>query len=281
MKKSATLLDILLILLGGGLLALAISVFLQPHGIVTGGVTGLSIMLNHLVPAVPTGTAVLVLNIPLFILGWKVSGRRYFVYSLIGTSSASVLIDVFALLPKTDLEPLLAALFGGLIMGAGMGLVFRRGASTGGTDILAGALRKKWPHMPMGQLILIIDVFVLSLSGLVFGGLRYILYAAVALFVSSKTIDALLYGLNTARVATIISEHPKELCAALTTQLRRGVTVLSGEGGYSGKPRPVLMCAVSRTQITPLKRAVKAVDPNAFVILSEAGEVLGEGFLNM
>ncbi len=274
-----TVFDLVVIAAGAAFLAVSVTSFLQPHNVVSGGVTGISMMIHHLFPAVPISLSVLLLNIPLFLMSWRVSGHKFLLYTIYGTVMSSVFLSLStAFVPITHVEPLLAAIFGGLLMGVGLGIVFSRGATTGGSDIAAQLLRHLIPHMSMGQLILAIDVVVLSLSGLVFGGLRYILYAGVALFVSSKTIDTILYGTATARVVYVISPQTEAIRKAISERLRRGITLLEGHGGHTGAPQTVILCVVKRQQIASLKKLLREIDPHAFVIQTEASEVLGQGF---
>jgi len=283
MQKKRTLaqtaLDILVITLGGALMALAINYFLAPHHIVPGGVTGLAMMAHYLWDAIPIGAAILVINLPLFILSWRFAGRRFLLYTVYGTVVSSVLIDLTVpYLPPNDMEPLLTAVFGGVVMGAGLGLVFTRGATTGGSDVAARLLKLVIPHMQMGKLMLAVDLVVITLAGFVFGDVKNALYAVVTLYVAVTATDAILYGLNTARVAYVVSGRPDDVVRAIGAALGRGATLLHGEGSYTGEAKKVILCAVGRTQIARLKEAVKSTDPDAFVILSEAHEVLGEGF---
>jgi uncharacterized membrane-anchored protein YitT (DUF2179 family) len=183
-----------------------------------------------------------------------------------------------ALLPPIETEPLLAGVFGGLMAGVGLGIVFMKGATTGGGDIIARLLKFPFPHIQLGRLILAFDSCVVAASWLVFGSVNNMLYAVVSLFISSRAIDAILYGMNVERMAFIISDDIPRLVAAISEQLHRGATLLHGEGTYTGKERKIILCAVKRQQIAALKALVKETDPKAFLILTEAHEVLGEGF---
>ncbi len=268
-----------LVTFGAALMAVAVNMFLEPNRIVSGGVTGLSMTVNFLFPQIPIGTLVLVINIPLFLLSWKFVGSRFLFSTIYGTTIFSVLIDLSApFLPAINIEPLLAAVFGGVFMGAGMGIVFLCGATTGGSDVAARLIKLLVPHAQMGQLILLIDAVIITLAGIVLGSISGSFYAAITIYVDSVVLDKILYGTNYARVAYIISEKHQEIAQEIVGKLRRGVTFLNGQGAYSNKDKKVLLCVIKRQQIASLKSLVKGIDPDAFVILSEANEVLGEGF---
>ena len=250
-----------------------------PNGIAFGGVTGVAQILNYLAPVLPVGVTVIVLNIPLFILGWKLIGGRLLVSSLYAMFLSSVFIDV--LTPLYDwqpMDPMLASIFGGVLMGLSLGLVFQRGATTGGTDLLARLLKLKLAWLPMGKLLMGIDLAVIVLVAAAFGTLKAALYGLVALYISSIVMDGVLYGMDTAKVAYIISDRNEEISAAIFQGLDRGVTILHGQGAYTGKEKDVLMCAFKQREITAIKAAVKEVDPEAFLIVCDAHDVLGAGF---
>ena len=250
-----------------------------PNGIAFGGLTGAAQIINRLIPAFPIGVTVIVMNIPLFLLGWRLIGGRLLVSSLYAMFLSSVFIDL--LTPLRDwqpMEPLLACIFGGLLVGASLGLVFRQGATTGGTDLLARLLKLKLAWLPMGRLLMGIDLAVILTAAAVFGTLYAALYGLVALYVSTIVMDGVLYGLDTAKVAYIISDRNAEIVKALVRDLDRGVTILHGRGAYTGKEREVLMCAFKQREIAAIRAAVKEIDPNAFLIVCNTNEVLGEGF---
>ena len=250
-----------------------------PNGIAFGGLTGVAQIINRLIPAFPIGATVIVLNIPLFILGWKLIGGRLLVSSLYAMFLSSVFIDL--LTPLYDwpaMEPLLGCIFGGLLVGLSLGLVFRQGATTGGTDLLARLLKLKLAWLPMGKLLMGIDLAVILAAAAVFGTLYAALYGLVALYVSTIVMDGVLYGLDTAKVAYIISDKNKEICGAIVRDMDRGVTILHGQGAYTGTEKDVLMCAFKQREIAAIRAAVKEIDPAAFLIVCNAHEVLGEGF---
>ena len=250
-----------------------------PNGIAFGGITGVAQIINYLIPALPIGITVIVLNIPLFILGWKLIGGRLLVSSLYTMFISSVFIDV--LTPLRDwqpMEPLLACIFGGLLMGLSLGLVFQQGATTGGTDLIARLLKLKLKWLPMGKLLMGIDLAVIVLVAAAFRTLYAALYGLVALYITTIVMDGVLYGMDTAKVAYIISDKNAEISDAIVKNLDRGVTILHGQGAYSRMERDVLMCAFKQREIAAIRAAVKEIDPSAFLIVCDAHEVLGEGF---
>ena len=250
-----------------------------PNGIAFGGLTGVAQIINRLFPVLPIGITVIVLNIPLFLLGWKLIGGRLLVFSLYAMFLSSVFIDLLTTLRDWQpMEPLLACIFGGLLVGASLGLVFLQGATTGGTDLLARLLKLKLAWLPMGRLLLGIDLAVILAAAAAFGTLYAALYGLVALYVSTLVMDGVLYGLDTAKVAYIISDKNAEIVRVIVRDLDRGVTILHGQGGYTGKERKVLMCAFKQREIAAIRSAVKEIDPTAFLIVCNAHEVLGEGF---
>lgn len=271
--------DYALLTTGAALLALNIDLFLVPNRIVSGGVTGIATILHYTLN-IPVGTLVLVLNIPLFLAGMRWGGgMRFAVRTIYATVLMSVLADLLvpwvATLPPIQ-EPLLFVLYGGLLDGLGMGLVFRGQGTTGGTDIIA-RLVNRWRGVPLGTTMLIVNGTVLVAAAAAFS-LEAVLYALILTFVAARVVDV-VQGENTyARAAIIISAKAKEIRASILTVMERGVTVLEGRGGYTEAGLDVLYCVVTRGEVSILKRLVQSVDPQAFVVITEASEVLGEGF---
>lgn len=250
-----------------------------PNGIAFGGVTGVAQIINRLIPVFPIGVTVIVLNVPLFVLGWKFIGGRLLVSSLYAMFLSSVFIDL--LTPLYDwrpMEPLLACIFGGLLVGSSLGLIFQQGATTGGTDLLARLMKLKLAWLPMGKLLMGIDLTVVVLVAATFHTLYSALYGLVALYVCTIVMDGVLYGMDTAKVAYIISDKNQEICDTIVQDLDRGVTILHGQGAYTGTDKDVLMCAFKQREIAAIRAAVKEIDPDAFLIVCNAHEVLGEGF---
>lgn len=249
--------------------------FLVPNHIAPGGLTGLSTVLNYLFQW-PVGITSLIMNIPLFLIGYRTMGRGFAARSLIATVLFSLLIDLLPLPPMTE-NPLLGALFGGVLLGVGLGLIFRGGATTGGTDMVARVIHERFRHISVGAILFTIDCIVVLLAAL-YIQVEYALYAFISLYVSAKLINVVLDGLTTEKACYIISEKNKEIKQGIMQELDRGTTVLNGEGGFSGQARPVLLCVVSAQEVVRLKTIVRRTDSQAFVFISDAHEVLGEGF---
>ena len=266
------------ITLGSILYALAYNIFYAPNLVTMGGLTGLGQVLNALIPALPVGTTVFVMNVPLFFLGWKFIGGHLLVSSLYAMTFSSFAIDVMDMIYQfPPMDTMLAAIFGGALLGAGIGLVFSKGATTGGTDLIARLLKLKFAWLPMGTLVLIPDFIVIVLAAVAFGKVESALYGIVSLFVTTKVMDTVLYGLDSSKVAYIISDSCKAITDAVMA-MDRGATILHGEGAYSGDEKKVLMVAFKQKEIVPLKEKVNEIDPHAFLIVCDAHDVLGEGF---
>ncbi len=281
MKKTAMrsiAADVLLITLGGALYALGFDLFLRPNDINGGGLSGLALIVSELTGLKAIGAFVLACNVPLFVLGWRHVGREFFLRSLLGMLTSSLLIDGFALLPGIYADPLLAGLYGGALVGVGLGLVFRRGASTGGTDIVARLVKRKLRRAPIGKILLMFDCFVVILTGVVFRDVNKALYSAVALFVMSVVMDTVIYGRSDSGVALIISERHREISDAIDRKLERGATLLPAQGAYTNAPKTVVLCAVKASQVGQLQALVTEIDPDAFMMIQKAHQVLGEGF---
>lgn len=274
-----TLLPALMLTLSAAIYALSFVWCYAPNNIAFGGITGVAQIINYLIPVAPIGITVIALNVPLFLLGWKFIGGRLLVSSLYTMFISSVFIDLLNMWEWPSMEqPLLACIFGGLLMGLSLGLVFQQGATTGGTDLIARLLKLKLSWLPMGKLLMAIDLAVILLVSITFQTLNTALYGLVALYISTIVMDGVLYGMDTAKVAYIISDRNMEISTAIVRDLDRGVTILHGQGAYTGAEKQVLMCAFKQREIASIKSAVKGIDPNAFLIVCNAHEVLGEGF---
>ena len=266
------------ITLGSLLYALAYNIFYAPNLVAMGGLTGLGQVLNALIPVLPVGTTVFVMNVPLFFLGWKFIGGHLLVSSLYAMTFSSFAIDVLDMIYQfPPMDTMLAAIFGGALLGAGIGLVFSKGATTGGTDLIARLLKLKFAWLPMGTLVLIPDFIVIVLAAIAFGKVESALYGIVSLYITTKVMDTVLYGLDSSKVAYIISDSCKAITDAVIA-MDRGATILHGEGAYSGDQKKVLMVAFKQKEIVPLKEKVNEIDPHAFLIVCDAHDVLGEGF---
>lgn len=266
------------VLLGVVITAFGLSWFLIPSKIAAGGVSGLAIVVFHLFN-LPVGLTMLVLNLPLFIASFKVIGLKFGAKTVFGAVTISLLIDVFSkwATPLTS-DPLLASVYGGVISGIGLGIAFRFGGSTGGTDMAAQLIARYFP-ISVGQALLIVDGLVISLAGFVFGP-ELALYALLVVFISTKTIDVVQEGPNYAKAAFIISNNPGEISNSIMSNLGRGVTQLRAKGMFTGAEREMLFVIVARSEITNLKQLVNEADKNAFVVIADVSEAIGEGFMS-
>lgn len=264
--------------IGSALFALGFAMFLIPNDINTGGISGLAMILRELLGFGSIGTLTLLMNIPLFLIGGMKIGKRFFAGSLIGMVVSSVLMDLFALIPFATPEPLIGGLYGGVLCGAGLGMVFMAGASTGGSDILVRLLKKKYRNLPIGSISIMFDAMVVLLTGLVFRDISKALYSGVVVFVCGQVIDAVVYRFDYSRVALIISKEHEKIAKAISDQLDRGATYLHGSGSYTHQNIEVVLAVVRKGQLAELKELVMDIDENAFVIVQEAHQVLGDGF---
>lgn len=263
---------------GSTLFAVGFSLFLQPNDLNPGGISGLAMAVVELTGFGSVGMLSVLINLPLFILGGLKIGKRFFCGSLIGMLLSSVLIDMFALIPMPVMEPLISVIYGGVICGLGLGVVFVCGSSTGGSDILIRLLKLRYRNVPIGQIGMAFDAIVVVLTGLVFQDLSKALYTGVTVFLTGKVIDAVVYRFDYSKVVLIISKEYDAIAEAIGRDLDRGATLLHAEGSYSHAPIKVVLAAVKKQQITDLKELVMQIDPAAFVIVQEAHQVLGDGF---
>ena len=268
----------LLIALGCALFSLGFYLFLQPNQINVGGVSGIGQLLTHLTGFGSVALWSVLINVPLFLVSIRGVGKKFFVGSLCGMLLSNLFLSLFERIPAPVTEPLLATLYGGLLTGLGLGLVFVAGASTGGVDIVARLLRPSFPNFPIGRIMLAIDIVTVTLTGVVFGDINKALYSAVTLYVCSMVLDGVVYGLDYSVVALVISDQHQTICQEITSKLDRGITILRGQGYYSGQDKRVILCAIKKRQAAELKELVMGIDPAAFVILQEAHQVVGEGF---
>ena len=267
-----------IITLGGVIYALAFDWFVAPNQIAMGGVTGLAQIVNALVPVLPVGVLSILVNVPLFLAGWRLLGGRLLVSSLYAMAVSSLAIDVIAWMHTfPPMDPILATLYGGAGMGVGLGLVFSQGATTGGTDIIGKLLKLKLPWLPIGKLVMLPDMVVVILAAVVFGTVNAALYGLIQMYLLSKVMDMILYGWDTSRVAYIITDRWEETVQGLL-DMNRGVTLLQGKGAYTGAEKQVLLVAFRQREIVPIKRMLREIDPKAFFIVCDAHEILGEGF---
>ena len=279
--KSEMLRNILMILFGSTLFALGFDLFLEPSGINCGGVSGIAMLIVYATQSkwLTVGLLSAMINIPLFFFGYRQIGKYFFFGSMFGMLISSVGFDLFAkILPVVPMDPLVAAIFGGVAVGVGLGVVFLAGASTGGTDIVARLLKLKFRNFPIGKIMLCMDLMIAAATGIVYRQFTNTLYSIVTLYLSSVMLDKVVYGFDYAKVALIISDKYEEIATAIDSRPDRGVTLLQGQGFYKRSDKYVLLSAVKKKQLAQLKELVMSIDPNAFIILQDAQQVLGDGF---
>ena len=265
-------------ILGSTLFALGFALFLAPNSINTGGISGLAMVLVEVLGIGSVGSLSILVNLPLFVLGGLKIGRRFFAGSLLGMLLSSVLIDAFSALSFATPEPLLGVLYGGVICGLGLGVVFVSGTSTGGSDILVRLLKLRYRNVPIGQISMIFDGLVVILTGIAFQDVSKALYSGVTVFLCGKMVDAVVYKFDYSKVALIISPAYEAIAGEIGKKLDRGATFLHAEGSYSGNSTKVVLVAVKKQQLAELTELVSELDPDAFIIVQEAHQVLGDGF---
>ncbi len=265
-------------ILGSTLFALGFALFLAPNSINTGGISGLAMVLVEVLGIGSVGSLSILVNLPLFVLGGLKIGRRFFAGSLLGMLLSSVLIDAFSGLSFATPEPLLGVLYGGVICGLGLGVVFVSGTSTGGSDILVRLLKLRYRNVPIGQISMIFDGLVVILTGIAFRDVSKALYSGVTVFLCGKMVDAVVYKFDYSKVALIISPAYEAIAGEIGKKLDRGATFLHAEGSYSGNSTKVVLVAVKKQQLAELTELVSELDPDAFIIVQEAHQVLGDGF---
>lgn len=271
-------------IVGCALYALGVNIFAIPNNIAQSGITGVAIIINYLFPSCPVGLTGFVLNIPLIVLAWIFIGKRFTLKTLWVTTILSIEIDAVAKLKEFDVIPVytgdkfLAALFCGAMCGAGIAFIIVRGATSGGTDVLGRLLKKIWPHMTMGTMILICDAAVVLSAAIVFKSVDSAMYAAVLIFASSEVMDKILYGSGNGKMLYIFSSKGDEIAKNIVSKSPRGVSIIPCTGAYTGEERNMLICVARSHEIPKLRRLVKQLDPESFVVLCEANEILGKGF---
>ncbi len=280
MLKKSLFSEIGTVLAGSALFALSLSFFFTPCGIVTGGATGISVTAHELI-GLPVGLGITLINTPLVLLHIRDSGLRGMSRTMIGILATSVMTDLLSFFPAASAEPLLSAICGGAMMGAGAGIMLLRGYTTGGSDLAAYLLHRRIRRIPVGTLILIIDAVIVVGAALIRRQFDGILYSIAAAITYSFALDAVMNGLGRAKLSLIISDRYAEIGDMITKRISRGATVLRGIGWYTGADRSVVMCVLKRSELFTLEKLVKEADPNAFMIVTDAAEVLGSGFNNM
>ena len=274
------LIDLLCILSGSALYAGAITLFIRPQALVTGGFAGLSLIFGALF-GVPVGATMAVLNLPLFAIGFRKLGKSFILKSLLATATAAILTDLTqAVLPPVHCEKILACIAGGVLTGMGLSLVLRRGGSTGGADIISKLIHAKWEHLPLGKVIMVIDFCVIALSIAVFGKLETALYSALMIAISATTVDYCIYGAGSGKLLLVVTTKPKTLSEKITGIGNRGATIVPVIGAYTNTEKKMLLIVLKNHEIGNIKSLIRQNDPTAFTTLLDAREIIGRGFDN-
>ena len=277
-EKLRPLLGFAELVVGCAVLALGFNLFLVPNDLNAGGLSGLAMAIHHVLGIGSVGIFIALMNLPLFIIsGYKI-GKKFFIGSVIGMALRSVTIDLFSIISAPETEPLVGALYGGVVCGLGLGLAFLSGASTGGSDIAVRLLKRKYQNVPIGTISICFDACVVVISAIVFKNFSVALYSGIACFVSGLVVDAVVYHFDYSKVALIMTKKHEQIVHEIEQQLDRGATYLHGEGSYTREELMVVLTAVKRHQVADLKRLVMETDPTAFVIVQDAHQVLGDGF---
>ena len=279
-KKSivAGLLSIAGITIGSAIYAAGFNIFILPNHIAPGGFIGIAVILQHYFPLLQIGIMIIIMNVPLLIIGLKRLGWHFLFGTIVGTLLSSVFIDLFApYLPQLQTDAILAAIYGGFLMGAGIGIIFRAFGSTGGSDLL-GQIIYDFTGLPFGQSMMLIDIAVIILAGVVFRNINISLYSIIAELISNKTIDIVQSGLTFSKAVYIITQKPAKIKEVILNEIKRGVTEITAMGGYTGEIKKMLLIVVPHTQVSKIKKVVREADPESFVIIAELSEVIGSGF---
>ena len=263
------------IFIGSVIGAAAYPTFLIPNNIAPGGLTGVATILNFLA-GWPVGITALVLNIPLFLIGYRTMGKVFAFRSLVATALFTILIDILPLKPVSE-DPLLGTLFGGVVLGIGLGLILRGGATTGGSDMVARMVHRRFSFITVGMFLFALDFLVVLAAAIFIGGTQA-LYAMIDIYVCGRVIDAVMVGFGGNKACFVMTDAWQKITGRVLNEIERGCTLLEAKGAYSGTSRPVVMCVMSRQEMTTLKRIVQEEDEKAFMFITEAHEALGEGF---
>ena len=279
-KKSGVILavDLLVYIAGGIIYSVAVLLFLSANEISPGGITGIATVFNYLF-MLPIGTVMFLLNIPILIIGFMKLGGVFILKTTVATVIISIILDIVeTFLPAVKVAPILAAVFGGLLMGLGVSMFMLRGATTGGVDIIAKLINRRFPHITVGRLMLLSDAVVVALSAFAYKNVESALYSVIALYASSRVIDMMLYGADKGKIVYIITEKSAEMSREIMSLVKRGITVIGVTGAYTGRRLDMLMCTVRRNEVSAVCRLARENDRGAFIVIAEAGEILGEGF---
>lgn len=270
--------DIIFYIIGSFIYSIAVTGLISANQISPGGFTGITTLLNYLF-ALPSGIILFILNIPVLILGFIKFGGYFIIKTSIATLTVSFALTVTDLtVPEFTIDKVLASVFGGLLMGLGLSLIMLRGATTGGVDIIAKLINKRFRHLTVGRIILLIDAAVITVASLVYRNIESALYSVISMYVSSTIMDKVLYGADKGKMIYVVTSHADEICRDINNIIHRGITKLSAKGGYTDKERSLLLCTVRRYEVSGVYDVINKYDKNAFIVVSDAGEIIGEGF---
>lgn len=274
--------DLMYLVAGSFLFAMSVNMFLvqaENGGVILGGATGISMIIRHFVDVLPIGTLIILINIPLFIISFIMLGKGFIFRTAVGMLMSSIFTNIFTFFPVTVTDPLLCAIFGGATMGASLGLIYMRGYTTGGGDMLVMILKKKAPRLSTGHATLIVDATIVTTAAILFKDPMVIFYSIVVIFVESKVMDFILIGANNAKSVYVISDHCDEIAEGIAKNVERGITIIDCKGWYTGKEKKMIMCVIRPAEVYDLRHVVMESDPNAFIIFCEASKVVGKGFI--
>ena len=270
--------DLFWFFIGGFIFAFAVTFFVNPNEISPGGLTGISTVLNY-VFGLPLGITLFLLNLPIFIIGFLKFGGSFIIKTFIATFMVSINLTFAEFIyPTFYIDKILASVFGGILMGLGISIVLRHGATTGGIDIIAKIINNRFRHLTVGRLILIMDAIIISIAAFVYKNIESILYSVISMYASSRITDLMLYGADKGRIVYIVTSKHKEICYEINNSLHRGVTIIKAIGGYTGTEKNLLFCTVRIHEVSTIYSIVDKFDKKAFIVVSEAGEIIGEGF---
>ncbi len=281
-KITTYLYDLFYLVIGSFLFAISVNMFLvqaENGGVILGGATGISMIISHFVDVLPIGTLIILINIPLFIVSFIMLGKGFIFRTAVGMLMSSIFTNIFTFFPVTVTDPLLCAIFGGATMGASLGLIYMRGYTTGGGDMLVMILKKKAPRLSTGAATLIVDATIVTTAAILFKDPMVIFYSVVVIFVESKVMDFVLVGANNAKSVYVISDHCEEIAEGIAKRVERGITIIDCKGWYTGKEKKMIMCVIRPAEVYDLRHVVMESDPNAFIIFCEASKVVGKGFI--
>ena len=276
-----TIIDYIVIAIGAFIFSFGIAMFTSPNNIAPGGVSGIGTMLNHLFN-IPIGSVIIAFNIPLFVFSFKKFGKSFFKKSLFATFLTSTFIDILPYILEKHYvySPLLASIFGGVSIGVGVGIIFLRGGTTGGADILAKLIKQKHPHLSLGTLVFIIDAIIVIATLFVYGSIEALLYSTISFFVTSRAVDAIIFGAARSKMLLIITTQPQQIAKRIMNDIQHGVTLIPASGAYTNEEKTILLSVVRPNEVTEINKIVKEIDRSAFTVITESNEVFGYGFQN-